>query len=266
MCQHSAEGYWTLEQEAELVLLMCDILRHAIIVGQNWNYDAQYIWRWWHFLCPRVIDTMIQQHSCFSNLPKNLAFLSSMYLDDHLYWKDDRTNWTTGPKGEGEDKYWIYNCTDAVRTLAINEVLDVVVAKMGLQAVNDFQQQLAPVVLKTMNRGIRVDLEARQAFSEELQREMLLREDWMQQVLGHDLNIRSPKQMADFFYRQMGMKEIKHRVADGSFSVTCNDEALRIIMAREPILQPLIKRIMELRSLGVYPSSTGYRWPYPNQL
>ena len=254
MCQHSAEGYWTLGEEAELVQLMCKLLSITTVIGQNWNYDAQYIYRHWHFLCPSVIDTMILQHSCFSNLPKNLAFLSSMYLDDHLYWKDDRTNWTTGPKGEGEDKYWIYNCTDAVRTLAIETVLQVVVDKMGLRAVNEFQQQLAPIVLNTMIKGIRVDLKGREAFSEELQREIAIREAWILEVLEQPLNIRSPKQMADFFYRQMGQKEIKHRSGAG-YSVTCNDEALRTIAAREPILHPLIKRISELRSLGVFHST-----------
>ena len=254
MCQHNSEGYWTLEEEALLVPLMCEVMRYCTTVGQNWNYDAQYIYRHWHFLCPTAIDTMVLQHSCFSNLPKNLAFLSSMYLEDHLYWKDDRTNWTTGPKGEGEDKYWIYNCTDAVRTLAIEEVLSVVVGKMGLSEVNAFQQKLAPVVLKSMIRGVRVDNKARQAFSEELQQEIATREHWMQEVLQQDLNIKSPKQMADFFYRQMGQKEIKHRTSTG-YSVTCNDEALRTIMAREPILIPMIKRVMELRSLGVFHST-----------
>ena len=255
MCQHDPAGYWSQDEEAELVLLMCQLMSRITVVGQNWNYDAQYIYRHWHFLCPRVIDTMVQQHSCFSNLPKNLAFLSSMYLDDHLYWKDDRTNWTTGPKGEGEDKYWIYNCTDAVRTLAIHEVLSVVVDRMGMTDINTFQQKLTnPVVLQSMIRGVRVDLKGRQDFSNELQGEILVREEWILKVLEQDLNIRSPKQMADFFYRQMGMKEIKHRTSTG-YSVTCNDEALRTIAAREPILQPLIKRIMELRSLGVFHST-----------
>ena len=254
MCQHSPEGYWTLEEEAELVAMMHDLMRGVQIIGQNWNYDAQYIYLHWHFLCPNVTDTMILQNSCFSNLPKNLAFLSSMYLPDHLYWKDDRTNWTTGPKGEGEDKYWAYNCTDAVRTLAIEEVLSIVVKSMGLSEVNAFQQRLAPIVLKTMNKGVRVDLKARADFSDELLDEIASREKWIAEVLGHDLNIRSPKQMADFFYRQMGQKEIKHRTSTG-YSVTCNDEALRTIAAREPILLPLIKKIAELRSLGVFHST-----------
>ncbi len=42
-----------------------------------------------------------------------------MYLEDHLHWKDDRTNWTEGPKGEGEDQFWRYNCMDAMVTLEV---------------------------------------------------------------------------------------------------------------------------------------------------
>jgi len=250
--QEKLSGYWAAEEEAELVFLIYQLCQLVTIVGQNWNYDAQYFWRWWHFICPSVKDTMIQQHSCFSNLEKNLAFLSSMYLDDHLYWKDDRTNWTEGPKGEGEDKYWIYNCTDAVRTLAIEEVLCSVVKALGVQAVDDFQQRLAPRVLKTMNRGLRVDMKERLRFAMAVQGEVATREDWMQQVLGRVINIKSPKQMADFFYREMGLKPIISKKTKG---VTTDDEALHRIAAREPILQPVTRKIAELRSLGVFHST-----------
>ena len=255
MSSTSMEGYWTSEEEASLVHLMCQLMSRVTIIGQNWNYDAQYIYRHWHFLCPDVGDTMIQQHSCFSNLPKNLAFLSSMYLEDHLYWKDDRTNWTEGPKGEGEDVFWNYNCTDSARTLAIHEVLNSVVKGMGMEEVNAFQQSLAPCVLQTMITGIRVDLSQREAFSKSLQAAAAEREQWMLDVLGHEVNIKSPKQMQELFYDELQQKEVKHRNAEGGMSVTTNDEALHKIAAREPILDPLCKKISELRSIGVFHST-----------
>ena len=252
MCQHDNEGYWTLDQETHLIMLMIQLMRKHKIIGQNWNYDAQYIYRHWHFLCPSVEDTMIQHHSCFSNMEKNLAFLSSMYLDDHLYWKDDRTNWDTGPKGEGENVYWNYNCTDAARTLAIHGVLTNVIKALGMEAVNAFQQRLAPKVLKSMIRGVRLDKEAQVALSLKIQDEVAAREAWMTSVLGHELNIRSPKQMSDFFYRQMGQKEVINRKTK---SVSCDDEALHKIALREPILKPLTRKVAELRSLGVFHST-----------
>ena len=246
------EGYWTEEQEATLVFLIYRLCQRVTIIGQNWNYDAQYFYRWWHFICPSVKDTMIQQHTCFSNLEKNLAFLSSMYLEDHLYWKDDRTNWTEGPSGEGEDKYWIYNCTDAVRTLAIEEVLSKVVTGLGLDAVNAFQQRLAPRVLKTMIRGLRVDMAERLRFALQVQQEVATREAWMLDVVGHPLNIKSPKQLQEFFYHEMGLREIINKQTKG---VTTNDEALHRIALREPILAPVTRKIAELRSLGVFHST-----------
>ena len=255
MCQHNANGYWEAEEEAVLVYKMCQLMRICRIVGQNFNYDAQYIYRHWHFICPDVVDTMIQQHSCFSNMEKNLSFLSSMYLEDHLHWKDDRTNWIEGPKGEGEDKYWIYNCTDSMRTLAINTVLDSVVKAMGMTEVNAFQQSLAYPVLQTMLRGIRVDMKARMQLSSELLQGVSDREAWMLEVIGREINIKSPKQMAEFFYTEMGQKEIRKRQPDGSMSVTTNDEALHKIAEREPILSNITRKIAELRSLGVFHST-----------
>lgn len=252
MKTNDPEGFWDETQEAHLVYLMCELMRHVTVIGQNWNYDAQYIYRHWHFMCPNVVDTMIQQHSCFSNLPKNLAFLSSMYCEDHLYWKDDRTNWEEGQDGEGEVQYWRYNCTDAARTLAIHHVLSNVSKGMGLDAVNEFQQSLRQRVLRTMIRGVRVDHKLRAQLSFDLMKEVAEREQWMQDVLGQTINIKSPAQMADFFYRQMGQREIKNRKTQ---SVTCNDEALHKIAQREPILLPVTRKIAELRSLGVFHST-----------
>lgn len=243
------EGYWSLEEEAHLVWLIVRLLAVIEVAGQNWNYDAQYIYRHWHFICPKVIDTMIQQHSCFSAFEKNLAFLSSMYLEDHLYWKDDRTSWVEGEDGEGEDQYWRYNCTDCVRTLSISRVLDNVVVSLGMSEVNGFQQKLAPVVLHTMNRGIRCDTTQRTEFALSLQAEAAKRQQYLRDVTGQDLNIKSPVQMKDFFYRQMGQRVITDRKTGNP---TTNDEALRKIGQREPILLPITRRIAELRSLGVF--------------
>lgn len=244
--------YWTEEEESVLMYLVYKLSRRVIAVGQNFNYDQQYFLRWLHFIWPHTKDTMVQQHSCFSNLPKNLAYLSSMYLEDHFYWKDDRTNWTEGPKGEGEDQYWRYCATDCVRTLAIGRVLDKLIQQMGVEYANSFQQRLAGRVLKAMDRGVRVNHEKRLGLGMNLMEQANARQEWLQALLQCEFNIRSPKQMQDFFYRQMGMKPIIDRKTG---SVTTNDEALRTISKREPILSPIVQRISELRSLGVFNST-----------
>jgi uracil-DNA glycosylase family 4 len=253
MCLERPEGYWTLEEEANLVYLIQIIFQYAVLIGQNFNYDAQYIYRHWHFIARHPVrDTMLKQHSCFSNMDKNLAFLSSMYCDDHLYWKDDRTLWQQGEDGEGENSYWQYNCTDAVRTYAIDTVLDSVVSGLKLQAVSDFQQTLALPVLNTMNKGIRVDNTARAAFALELMESVASREAYLLEVLGREVNIKSPKQMQELFYDEFAQPVLLGKKTQ---SPTTDDEALRRISTREPILKPITNCISELRSLGVFHST-----------
>ena len=252
---HHPEGFWTVEQEVALVRIMCQILMHpnVLLIGQNFNYDLQYLERHWGILPnpENVADTMIMQHSAFSVMPKNLGFLSSMYCEDHLYWKDDRTSWKEGEDGEGERTYWEYCTTDSCRTLAIYFVLCSVLKQMKLEKVNEFQQRLRHRVLKAMIRGVRVDEKKRGELSMQLTEEATKRNNFIREVVGYDLNIRSPKQMQDFFYRQMGIKPLHSKTG----GVTTNDAALRVIGGREPILWPIIRKVSELRSLGVFHST-----------
>jgi DNA polymerase I-like protein with 3'-5' exonuclease and polymerase domains/uracil-DNA glycosylase len=246
-------NYWSSEfEESFLVHLLYQICQRATVIGQNWNYDAQFFLKHWLFVCPRVEDTMLKQHSCFSNLDKNLSFLSSMYCEDHLHWKDDRTNWTEGPKGEGEEAYWIYNCTDAVRTYAINNVLDNVVGAMGLQKVASFQQTLAPAVLRTMDKGVRIDSVERGRLIRETEAAIKERETWLFDVIGGPINIKSPKQMQDFFYREMKQPVV---LQSKTKTPSTDDTALHTIASREPLLLGVTRKISELRSLGVFLST-----------
>jgi DNA polymerase I-like protein with 3'-5' exonuclease and polymerase domains/uracil-DNA glycosylase len=247
------EGFWNADGEALLVSRMCEILMHpnVLLVGQNFNYDLQYIFRHWGILPSNVADTMLMQHSAFSTLPKNLGFLSSMYCEDHLYWKDDRTDWKEGEDGEDEMKYWEYCATDSCRTLAVYHVLKSVLKSLGLEKVNEFQQRLRARVLNAMIRGVRIDHKKRNDLSLTLLQEMENRKHWLREVIGYELNPRSPVQMQDFFYRQMGLKKLMSKTG----GVTTADAALQTLGAREPILWPIIRKISEMRSLGVFHST-----------
>lgn len=251
MCTERAEGYWTAEQEALLMYKMYKIMTHpnCTIIGQNFSSDAQYFFRHLHFIPPNVRDTMLAQHVCFSNMQKGLGFLSSMYCENHLYWKDDGKTWDAKT---GEDQLWVYNCEDAVRTFEVDAVEQRNVKAMGLTSVHDFQQSLFHPVLRTMNKGIRVDKSRRAAFALELMDEIAKREQWLIDTLGFPVNIKSPKQMSELFYHVLAQKPNFDRKTG---SVTTNDEALGKIADREPILRPLVKVVQELRSLGVFLST-----------
>lgn len=267
MCVERLEGYWTLEEETELVALLIKIWRHpmASLTWQNGAYDHQYEYRW-HFLCPTMDwDTMIAQHTMFSTSQKSLDFLSSLYCENHRYWKDDGRNWD--PSSMPEEQYWTYNCEDAVRTFEIRDAEQEVAHFLttngwpDLPSVMAFQHRLQPAVVRMMFRGFRSDDTARAKLERELTQRMKEIQEEIQYICGQDINLRSPKQMVEFFYEILNLTPVFKRNADGTRgNASVDDEALLKIQGRMPFLQPLVARIQAMRSAGVF-LSTFVRMP-----
>jgi len=255
----SQTSYWLEEEEAFLTYQLYKLLTHpnAEIIGQNFIYDAQYFYRHLHFIPNFKRDTMLAQHSMFSNMPKGLDYLSSLYCGHHVYWKDESKNWD--PK-LGERQLWNYNCLDCVRTYEIDTEQQRTIDEFTagdwpeLRAVHDFQQSLFWPVLQSMIDGLRTNHEAKAAFSEELAGLIKIKDDYLTDVIGHPINVNSPKQMADFFYRELAQKPIRNKKSKTG-GVTCDDAALTLVAAREPLLIPVTKAIANRRSLGVFKST-----------
>lgn len=154
------------------------------------------------------------------------------------------------------EEHWHYNSLDCVYTREIGEVEQQLIKQMGLDGPHDAHQRLFYPVLKAMLRGVRIDLKARASMAMELMEEMSIREKYFLDVLGHALNPRSSKQMIALFYTDLGQRPIMSVPKRNSPShVTCDDEALDTLSVREPLLRPIIRRIQEMRSLGVFLST-----------
>ena len=251
MCVERRDGYWSEEEEAQIVWLLYRVLTHcnARIRGQNLLYDSQYTWRHWHFV-PRVVqDTMVSHHTAFPELKKALDFQASLYCEDYVYWKDDGKEWD---KHVGEDQLWTYNCEDCLRTREVANATADTVKSLGLDEPHAFQQRLFWAALRAMQLGVRTDRSLRARFAMELQEEIAGREQYFLDVLGHTLNPRSPVQMQRLFYDDLRIKPVISRKTGNP---TCDDDALDVIGKREPMLLPLLKKIAEYRSLGVFLST-----------
>ena len=157
-------------------------------------------------------------------------------------------------KFETEDERWCYNAEDCVRTREVGEAEAAVIPSMGLSEVEAFQQQLFWPVLWAMNRGVRIDLEARAKMAFELIEELGKRQEFFKYILGHELNPKSPKQTQALFYNDLGLPPIMKRTPKG-LRPTCDDDALEIIKVREPLVKGLVHAIQESRSLGVFLST-----------
>lgn len=253
MCVERFEGYWTEPEERWIWAELRELMTHPNfkIVGQNWGYDSQYFFRFFFVKLPVFWDTMITHHCMYPGQPKGLDVLASLYCEHYVYWKDDGKNWD--PK-IGEDQLWTYNCEDCERTYEVYEgQRPIVEADERLSRVWNFQTNtLAPLLFKAMCRGIRANVRDKARISAELDGEIKVREKWIQDVSGHPLNIKSPKQMQQFFYQDLRQKPVINRKT-GTY--TTNDEALSTIAKREPLLRNVCRVVQELRSIGVFKST-----------
>lgn len=255
MCVESREGYWDVEEEAQIVFRLSRLLTHPKVAvrWQNGLYDAQYTWRHWHFIPNGKQDTLISQHTVFVALQKSLAFQASMYSPHYVYWKDDGKTWS---QNQSEEQLWAYNCIDCVRTREVGEAEQRIVQQLGLAEVEAFQQEFFYPVLQAMIRGVLVNQKVRNRLAGELQEGIADRQAFLDDVLGMHLNIKSPKQMCDLFYTVLQQPPNKTRAKKGvPGHLTCDDEALKKIGEREPLLRPVLNAIADMRTLGVFLST-----------
>lgn len=253
MTKRSREGYWSLPEEGAIVHSLYRVLTHenCRIRWQNGLYDAQYVYRHWHFIPRHGQDTMISQHSVFAAQPKGLGYLASMYADWYSYWKDEGKV----ASGASEEERWRYNLQDCVYTREVGEVLTETVATLKLESVEAAQQALFHPVLRAMLEGVRIDLEARAEMGMEIQEELSHRQAFLYKVLGHEINERSPKQMQALFYDDLKQPPILKRVVQNgrvTMRPTVDDEALSKIAAKEPLLRPITHALADIRTLNKF--------------
>lgn len=253
MARGKPEGYWSEDEESQIVFALFKLLTHPSVQvrWQNGLYDVQYVYRHWHFIPRGGQDTMISQHSLFAALPKGLAFIASMYCDHYVYWKDEGKIASDVP----EEQRWIYNLQDCVYTREAGEVLVQAAQSMSLAEVDSYQQRMFWPVLKAMLRGVRVRPEIKAQMALDIQEELSHREAFLYNILGHTINPASPKQMQALFYEDLLQPPIlKRTMVDGRVKMapTCDDEALQKIAAREPLLKPLTNCIADIRTLNKF--------------
>ncbi len=253
MARGKPEGYWLADEEAIIIHALYKLLTHPKVKvrWQNGLYDAQYVYRHWHFIPNGGQDTMISQHSVFAALPKSLSFLASMYADWYVYWKDAGKIDQNVP----EERRWAYNLEDCVYTREVGEVLTATIEKMGLKEVDATQQELFYPVLKAMLRGVRIRTEVKSQMAMDVQEELSHREAFLYNVLGHEINVRSPKQMQALFYEDLKQPIIYKRTmykGHVRMSPTVDDEALNKIAAKEPLLKPICNAIADIRTLNKF--------------
>lgn len=197
------ETYWVEDQSyAQALTLLREINSFKIpFVMHNGMYDVT------HSLCYGAapshwtLDTMALAHSEFSSLPKDLAFVASLYVQEYIQWKNEAE---AASKSKDIEAYWGYNAKDGYYTLRICiEQL----RKLPAYARKNYALQF-PMVYPSLYcnfEGFAVDLEVRNR----LRKEALEKKDnalarLRVMAASADFNPGSPKQVAHLIYDVFG--------------------------------------------------------------
>ncbi len=259
--------YWKdPEEEVEIIWQLTRLMTHPMIrcTGQNFPYDIAYIARWWGVWPRSGMDTMTAWHVCYSGLKKSLAFISSMLLPAYSFWKEESHDAKVDVAGE--DAYWLYNCKDCARTVALVPYLEKLLTHMNQWDQYEEQTRAARPHLKTVLRGINRN-------NGNLLQEMMLdtmalateRAEYLDSFTGaltggQQLTktkkaspwYRSPTQLATILYSILKLPVQRDRATNRP---TTDDAALQKLIKHEPMLKPLLTTLLEYRSLGVFRST-----------
>jgi len=239
---------WGHDEWKEIIAAVDNLQKNnrCWIVGQNWNYDAQYFAEDFNIRTMADFDTLIAQSVLFPGVERSLGFLASMYCDWYSYWKEDGKDWNKGIKDFAKE--FTYNCRDCCATWEIAQRQREFILQSRLTSQFTERMQYSYHVFDMMRRGVNRDPKRVKKMKEEMEEAIQERVLVVAEAAGKPVNFASPKQVADLFFKQLGCAPIAKRGQPGK--VSTDDEALKKLSEKYPEHAPLATAILECRSLS----------------
>jgi len=234
----SKGSYWpNVETEANVWLLVAKVLENgAKKIAQNAQFDVTVLARNNVIVRNLYLDTMLAHHTIHPELPKSLAFLTSIYTRQPFY------------KDMIHGNLWKYNCLDAIATYDVAMALLRELKEFGTRSF--YFRQVHPMIEPLMHiqaKGVRSDEHLRKLLRDFYSKRLKENQRILDEAVGYSLNVMSPKQMGKFLYEELGLKE---RISRKTHRRTVNEEALKA-MAKKYNSQvfDLILKIREDRKM-----------------
>ena len=210
---HPKEGLtiplWEGIPDADLIqcwIMLAELLYEKDIVGQNFNYDCDKIKRIGFIIRNLISDTMLKAFAINPELPKRLAFNTSIYTEEPFY-KDEGMY-------EGRFKDLLIGCArDAAVTLEVDQKMDIDLDELGMRPYyENFLMKLPKLYGDIENQGFRVDIAVRdQLLQKYIEWDERLRYELFQ-LCGSEINTMSPKQVSILLYENLKLPRPDRRM------------------------------------------------------
>lgn len=219
------------------------------LIAQNLKYDLCIMLRYGITISAKTFDTMIAHYLINPDMRHGMDLLSETYLG----YQPQSITELIGKKGKNQksmkdvplDKVTEYAGEDADITLQLFEkftpLLDEVEAR---KLFNEVEMPLIPVLGAMEMEGIKLDVPALKAMSEELNTDLIRLQSEIIDLAGIDFNIQSPKQLGDVLFDHLKIDEKAKRTGKTKQYKT-GEEVLSKLINKHPI----VPKILDYRSV-----------------
>lgn len=246
------EAHWKTKAEFEQAIQFLRTVNAFQIpkVMHNGMYDCLHSIVYRAYPMNWTLDTMAMMHAEFSELPKTLDFVASLYLLDYCQWKAEAA---AASKAHDIRKYWAYNAKDTWTTARLClHYLD----KLPAYARKNYQIQF-PLVYPSLYcnmEGFKIDQKKRLEIREQEERKLeeslhILRTN----LADKNFNPSSPKQVKFYIYDVLGAKDPRigtKKTAEGKKvrnEKGTSEKNLLAVGAQHPLLSRITTAIISYR-------------------
>lgn len=215
---------WTPSEELAIFQKMKQVLETCKCGGHNAVHFDQYVlFRKYGILTQLVDDTMFSFWELYPSMEKSLAFASSM-LTDNSYWKGMLSEARSGKVPRWEE--FRYNGLDCVVGYQCYKALQSKLAEKPLANRHyQFNIRLSRAYQYMSVEGCKINMDKLNQMKAELRQEIETTTDKLTELAGKPLNVKSPKQMKDWLYRDLGLPQQLKAVKDKFGARTAKETA-----------------------------------------
>jgi len=245
------DSRFTAEEELAILTALSDLLSNVQVVkvGQNIVFDATSMYLKYGIITRNVADTMIAHGVVYPDFPKGLDMIASLHTDI-AYYKDEGKKWTM--KGMGEEKsFWLYNAKDSIVCMDAYPKIMEDAYTQGVAEVIERHTKLIPILVYMHQRGIKMDMDNMVAQNKQIEADINITQFELDNIVGHCVNVNSPKQLRDLFYDELGYDSYTKKG-----KITTDETAMKRLArkgVRAASLVQDIRRLVKLRSTYINP-------------
>lgn len=249
--RYSSGDYFTVEEELAIMRAVAYIIQDEDIqkAGATFIFDTQFLLHKYG-IQPRgsLHCTQIAQKISYPDFPAGLDAVTTMHTDIP-YYKADGKQWIKMGLGTWE-QWWNYNGIDALVPVdAIPKQIEVLKKQHNEETYNR-QRKLIKPLLYMGERGIRVDVSGMMDYEIEQRKILDELEIQLKSEVGRDINYNSPKQLMDYFYKELGNKAYKKKNATGQYNDSIDVDALKRLFRQEGKASEAARIMLDIRGLS----------------